>query len=398
MLLGSDSDVAPRARTESGVEAAVIGAGAAGLWAAAELRRRGVRVVVLERTGAVGTSWRGRYDGLRLNTVRWLSGLPRAPIPPRAGSWPTRDDFVAYLESFAEHQRFEVRFGTEVSRIDRAGEQWLLHTSAGALEARFVVVATGYDGVPKIPDWPGRDGFAGELLHASQYRNPQRFRTKDVLVVGVGNSGTEIATQLVDGGAARVRVSMRTPVNFVPREVFGIPMTVFARLSELQPDWVGDRLGVHMQKAAFGDLSRYGMPRAPYGISTELRVKGHGPVMDSGFVGALKTRRIELVPPVERFEGQHVVLSDGNRIGPEVVIAATGYRHGLERLVGHLGVLLPSGKPAVLGARTHPRAPRLYFNGFWLPASGQLPAARRTSGQIARAVARARHREKERVH
>jgi cation diffusion facilitator CzcD-associated flavoprotein CzcO len=349
-------------------------------------------VVLLERTGVVGATWRRRYDGLRLNTVRWLSGLHGMPIPRNAGRWPTRDDFVAYLENFAERNRLRIHFGIDVSRIERAGEEWLLETSAGALSARFVVVATGYDRTPKVPDWPGKEHFAGVLLHASEYRNPEPFRDKDVLVVGVGNSGTEIATQLAAGEAARMRVSMRTPVNFMPRELAGVPMTLFARLGELLPDRLGDWVGILAQRAAVGDLSRYGMPRAPYGISTELRVKGLGPVMDSGFVAALKEGRIELVRAVERFDGTEVVLAEGTRIRPEVVIATTGYSHGLEALVGHLGVLLPSGKPAVLAPRTHPNAPRLYFNGFWLPLSGQLPGMRRTSRQIARAAARERRR------
>lgn len=385
---------APRTSTSSGraslshAEAVVVGAGSAGLWAAAELQRRGFDALVLERADAVAESWRQRYDGLRLNTVRWLSSPAGASIPRGAGRWPTRDAFVAYLERFAERNRIPIRFGTEVSRIERAGEKWLLETSQGTLDARFVVVATGYDRVPKLPEWPGT--FAGELLHASQFRNPGRFRGKDVLVVGVGNSGSEIAAQLAAGAAGRIRVSMRTPVNLVPREFAGVPITLFARLGELLPDRLGDSLGLVAQRVAFGELSRYGMRRAPYGIFTELRAKGLGPVVDGGFVAALKERRIELVGAVERFDGTEVLLAGGTRIRPEVVIAATGYRHGLEGLVGHLGVLLSSGKPAVFGARTHPNAPHLYFNGFWLPLSGQLPAMRRTTRQIARAVARSR--------
>ena len=370
------------------VEAAVIGAGSAGLWAAAELRRRGISALVLERGDAVGGSWRGRYEGLRLNTVRRLSGLPGNPIPRRAGSWPAREEFIRYLEAFADGHRLEIRFGTEVSRVDRAGEEWRLETTHGTLDARFVVIATGYDRVPKIPAWPGRETFAGELIHAAQYRCAKSLRDKDVLVVGVGNTGTEIATQLVEGGARCVRVAMRTPVNLVPPTFLGVPMTIFARMSELSPAAVGDRVGWLVQRLALGDLAACGMPRAPYGISTELRIKGLGPVMDRGFVNALKQRRIQLVPAVERLDEQDVVLADETRIRPDTVIAATGYRHGLEGLVGHLGVLLPSGKPSVLGAKTHPQAPRLYFNGFWLPASGQLPGMRRTSKQIARAAAR----------
>jgi putative flavoprotein involved in K+ transport len=324
--------------------------------------------------------------------VRWLSGLQGAPIARGAGRWPHRDDFVRYLERLAERRKLDVRFGIEVRRIDRSGQAWRLESSAGPFLARFVVVATGYDRVPQIPDWPGRQTFEGQLVHASEYRNPEPFRSKDVLVVGAGNSGTEIATQLASAGAARVRVAMRTPVNIVPRDLLGIPITMFARIAERQPCWLVDRFGVAIQRLCWGDLTSYGMPSAPYGVGTELKVKGLGPVVDSGFVAALKNGRVELVGAVEGFEGPRVVLAGGTRIRPDAVIAATGYRHGLETLVGHLGVLLPSGKPAVLGARTHPAAHDLYFNGFWLPMSGQLPAMRRTSRRIARAVAGERRR------
>ena len=249
------------------------------------------------------------------------------------------------------------------------------------------MVATGYDGVPRMPAWPGRDGFTGELLHASSFRNADPYDGKDVLVVGAGNTGTEIATRLADGPAARVRVSVRTPVNIMPPTFLGVPATVLARMSEGAPAWVVDQGGFLMQRLAWGDLSPYGMPRSPYGIATELRVRGLGATLDRGFVAALKAGRLELVSAVEGFDGADVVLDGGERIQPQVVMAATGYRHGLEPLVGHLGVLLPSGKPAVRTGRAHPGAPGLYFNGYWLPLSGQLPAMRRTSARIARAIA-----------
>jgi putative flavoprotein involved in K+ transport len=373
------------------VETVVIGAGAAGLGVAVELRRRGVdEVVVLERADSVASSWRARYDGLHLNTVRWLSGLRRHPIPAGAGTWPSREAFIAYLEDVGARSGVEVRFGVEVQRIDRDGSLWKVETSSGALRAPFVVVAAGYDRVPRIPDWPGRERFTGELVHASQFRNAGPFRGKDVLVVGAGNTGTEIATRLADGGAARVRVSFRTPVNIMPPTFLGMPTPVLARMSENSPAWLVDWGGFLMQRIAWGDLSAYGMPRSPYGLATELRVRGLGATLDRGFVAALKTKRVELVPAVVELDGADVVLDGGERIQPDAVIAATGYRHGLEPLVGHLGVLLPSGKPAVRTGRAHPAAPDLYFNGYWLPLSGQLPAMRRTSARIARAIARGR--------
>jgi putative flavoprotein involved in K+ transport len=187
-----------------------------------------------------------------------------------------------------------------------------------------------------------------------------------------------------------VRVSFRTPVNIMPPTFLGVPTPLLARMSEDSPAWLVDRGGFLMQRLAWGDLSAYGMPRSPYGLATELRVRGLGPTLDRGFVAALKAGRIELVPAVVEFDGADVVLDGAERIRPHVVIAATGYSHRLEQLVGHLGVLLPTGKPAVRTGRAHPAAPGLYFNGFWLPLSGQLPAMRRTSRRIARAIVRER--------
>ena len=374
-------------------EAVVIGAGPAGLGAAGQLRRRGLEVVVLEAAEAVATSWRGRYLGLRLNSVRWLTGIPGTPIPRSTGRWPSREDYVAYLERYATDQELDIRFGIEAQRVDRDGEHYLVTTSEGTVRARYVVVATGYDREPVIPDWPGRDEFAGDLLHSSRYRDPKPFRGKEVLVVGTGNTGTEVSTQLARGGAARVRVAVRTGKNIFPRTVWGLPITAWGRMSALQPAWFTDRMGRVMQRSAWGgDLSEYGMPRPPHGIATELRVTGLGAVVDGGFVAALKEGAIEVVPAVERFEGTDVVLADCSRLSPDVVIAATGYRHGLEGLVGHLGVLSDAGRPLVMGGETHPEAPRLYFNGYWLPLYGQLTAMRRTSRQIGRAVARDRRR------
>ena len=370
----------------SGTEVAVIGAGPAGLAAAAQLHRRGLAPAVLERSPEVGASWRERYDGLRLNTVRWMSGLPGGPIPRSAGRWPARADFVRYLERYAERQRLEVHTGVGVARVDRDGDGYRLHASTGELKSRFVVVATGYDHEPVIPAWPGRDDFTGRLLHASAYRNATPFSGRHVLVVGTGNTGVELAVEILET-AASVRVSMRTPPNILTREIFGLPSTVLGRMSESSLDALTDRSGFLLQRMLWGDLEPYGIPRPPYGIATELRVKGLGPVVDSGFVAALKQRRIAIVPAVERFNAADVVLRGDVRLRPDVVIAATGYRSGLEELVGHLGVLLPNGRPAINGARTHPNAPGLYFNGYWLPLSGQIPALRRSSRALARAVA-----------
>jgi cation diffusion facilitator CzcD-associated flavoprotein CzcO len=200
-------------------EVIVAGGGPAGLAVAALLRSRGFETLVLERTAAVGASWRTRYAGLRPNTQRSISALPGYRIPRCYGRYPRREDFVAYLETYAAQHRLAVRFGIALERIDRAEDEglWQLDTSNGSLLARYVIVATGYDAAPRLPAWAVSDGFAGELIHASEYRSAVTYRGHEVLVVGAGNTGIDIAGFLIEAGAS-VSLAMRSPPNLFPRE------------------------------------------------------------------------------------------------------------------------------------------------------------------------------------
>lgn len=211
-----------------------------------------------------------------------------------------------------------------------------------------------------------------------------------MLVVGTGSTGNELAVDLLEGGARRVRVSMRTPPNLFPRAWLGVPTSAVARVGKLLPARVGDRVGFALQRLMWGDLGRYGLPRAPEGVATALARRGHGLTVDGGLVDAVKRGDIEVVAAVERFDGPEVILADGNRLMPDAVIAATGYHQGLGPLVGHLGVLAPDGRPIVVGAQTAAHAPGLHFMGYRLPVSGQLPELRADARALARAVVRPR--------
>ncbi|NEA17923.1 flavin-containing monooxygenase [Streptomyces halstedii] len=367
----------------------VVGGGPGGLATAAALRERGVRAVVLEKAGDVGASWRRHYERLHLHTTRRWSSLPGLAMPRRFGRWVSRADMVRYLEKYAEHHDLEVVTGVEVSRIDRAadGTGWRLSATGGrVLTGRAVVVATGFNHTPLIPEWPGRQGFTGTLLHAADYREPGPYAGQDVLVAGIGNTGAEIAVDLVEGGAARVRIAVRTPPHIVRRSTAGWPAQATAVLVRRLPVPLVDAAGRLMCRISVPDLSAHGLPRPRKGLYSRVR-QGAIPVQDVGLVTAVKSGRVVPVAAVESFDGDAVVLADGTRATPDTVIAATGYTRSLEGLVGHLGVLDDRGRPVVRGARSPKQAPGLYFTGFTNPISGMLREiardARRTAAKLA---------------
>jgi putative flavoprotein involved in K+ transport len=368
----------------------VIGGGPGGLAAAYALRARGIRAVVLERSERVGASWRGHYDRLHLHTTRRLSGLPGLAMPRRFGRWVARDDVVRYLEKYAEVHELEIVTGVEVSRIERSadGTGWLLHATGGReLTGRAVVVATGTNHTPRLPDWPGRDTYTGELLHAADYRNPRPYAGRDVLVVGAGNTGAEIAVDLVEGGAARVRLSVRTTPHIVRRSTAGWAAQYTGIVVRRLPVRLVDRLAGPMAKVSVPDLSAQGLARPDTGLYSRVK-DGSIPVQDVGLIDAVRKGRVEVVAAVEAFEGSKAVLAGGERIEPDAVVAATGYARSLEGLVGHLGVLDARGRPVVHGARSPKDAPGLYFTGFTNPISGMLRELAIDAEKIAKTLAK----------
>jgi putative flavoprotein involved in K+ transport len=371
-------------------ETVVIGAGPGGLATAAVLKRRGIAATVLERSDNVGASWRQHYDRLHLHTVRWLSNLPGYRFSSKHGRWVSRDGVIGYLERYARHHDLDVRTGVEVRGLERGADGWTLGTSQGPIHARFVVVATGYNHTPVLPDWPGRDGFAGELIHGQDYRNAEPYRDRDVLVVGSGNTGAEIAVDLVEGGAARIRMAIRTPPHILLREVNGMPGQVTGLVLRHLPLRVADAIAAGAAKINVGDLSEYGIAVPPHGPVTRAVKEDVIPILDVGLIDMLKQGRVEVVAAVTGFDGADVVLADGSRIQPGAVIACAGYARGLEPLVGHLGILGHKGRPTVHGGQTHPNAPGLYFIGYTNPISGMFREFGIVARRIARAIARDR--------
>jgi putative flavoprotein involved in K+ transport len=365
----------------------IVGAGASGLSAAGALARRGIDAVVLEQDARLGGTWARRYDRLHLHTVRRFSGLAHFPIPSRYPRYLSRDDVVAYLGEYARHFGLRVVAGVTVQGIRSRGTSangWTLETMGGdAWHGRVVVIATGQYRQPIVPPWVGRETYVGRLAHSVTYSNAAPYVGQRVLVVGAGNSGAEIATDLIDNGAGSVAVSIRTPPPIVPRDPFGLPVQRTSMLLSALPPAIANRLGWATARIVLGDLTRYGVPKGDFEPYTTGRV----PLIDVGFVDAVKRRRLTMRPALERLTQTGVVFADGTSEPFDAIIAATGFTTGLESLVDVPSVLNDLGEPC--GTSGEPTAHAgLYFVGFTHSLRGHLFEANRASRRLALNVGR----------
>jgi cation diffusion facilitator CzcD-associated flavoprotein CzcO len=363
----------------------IVGAGPAGLGVAAGLGARGVPYTLLERADAVGWSWRNHYDRLHLHTVKQYSSLPGMDFPAHVGLYPSRDEVVSYLDRYAARFGIAPRLGEALQRARRDGDRWRVETDRGVYRARNLVVATGYNRVPREVRWPGQDTFQGTVTHSRRYRNGRGFQGQRVLVVGIGNTGAELALDLWECGA-RPSLAVRSPRHVVPRDVYGIPAQVNSLfvLSRL-PIALADRLSLRLLDRVVGDLGPYGLPRPAEGPLTQVVKRGRIPIIDIGTIALVKQGKVPIVPSPERFTATGAVHTDGVERTWDAVVCATGYHPGIEAFLDEA--------PATLDARGYPRAhgaacalPGLYFLGFRNPLTGQLHDLAREARAIVRAL------------
>ena len=365
----------------------VIGAGHGGIASALALKDRGVAALVVDEADQVASSWQARYDRLRLNTSRPTSHLPGRPYSKATPMFPTRDQVVQHIQGHARDAGLELLLGTRVQRLSRGNGGWSVETGKGEIDARQVVLATGYENEPLVPDWDGRESFAGELIHSADYRNADRFKSRRVLVVGPGCSGMEIAHDVATGGAAKVWLAVRTPPTIISRAgPGGLPGEWIGTALLYFPSRFGDALARFGSRQDFGDLSPYGLPVPEEGLMTRFRRDGTVPsIVDKEVIEAVKQGTVEVVGAVESLDSAGVILAGGSRVEPDAIICATGFRRALEPLVGHLGVLDDRGWPAV--AAPKPAAPGLRFVGY-TSRPGALGFISRQAKRSAKAIAR----------
>ena len=365
-------------------DAIIVGAGPAGLATAAALRARGLDAAILEKSDAVGAVWRRHYDRLHLHTDRARSGLPGLPIPRAYGRYPSRAHMIDYLEAYASKFALRPVFNAPVRTLRRDGQTWRAEAGENSRIAPIAVVATGWADYPYAPTWPGIETFGGEILHSSFYRNPAPFAGRRVLVVGSGNSGAEIALDLAEAGID-VALSVRSPINVIPRELFGVPILVFPTAEQWLPPRLADAINAPLLRYAIGSIEKLGLKRAAKGPLQSIAEDGRVPLIDVGTLDAIRDGRIKLRGDVASFSRENVGFRQSPAERFDTVILATGFRPDLRSLLPDAkGVLSATGAPLVSGRAT--AEPGLFFCGAIPSALGQFRQIGVEAARIAEAA------------
>jgi len=339
--LGRLSPPRPRAATPEQLDVVVIGAGQAGLSVGYYLARRGLRFAILDGNARIGDAWRKRWDSLRLFTPASLDGLVGMPFPGPSDAFPTKDEMADYLEAYAARFALPVRLGVRVERVSKRDGRYLIEAGERCFEAAHVVVAMAAYQQARVPELARELDPAITQLHSSQYRNPSQLKPGPVLLVGAGNSGSELAVEI--GRTHRLYMAGRD-TGYVPfniRSWFG--RNVAARLLL--------RIVFHRVLTTSTPMGRKARPGIVSKGGALIRVRSQ----DLAAVGVERVARVSAV------RDGRPVLEDGRVLEVDNVIWCNGYDAGFSWI--DLPVFDDRGEPRqVRGVVTD--EPGLYFVGL----------------------------------
>jgi len=344
----------------------VIGGGQAGLATGYYLQQQGRSFVILDASKRIGDSWRKRWDSLRLFTPARYNGLPGMPFPAPAHSFPTKDEFAGYLEAYAARFELPVRTGVRVDCLSRQGERFVVTAGDRRFEAENVVVAMANFQRPQVPP------FARELdpgvvqLHSSEYRNPSQLQDGGVLIVGAGNSGSEIALE----------VAPDHPTWMSGRDTGHIPFRIEGVAARLLLIRLVLRFLFHRLLTVATPIGRKVRPKALSQGGPLIRVKPED----------LAAAGIERVPRTAGVRDGLPVLEDGRVLDVANVIWCTGFHPGFSWIdLPVLGSQEPIHERGVVASE-----PGLYFVGLhflYALSSVMIHGVNRDAERIANEIA-----------
>lgn len=351
----------------------IVGAGPAGLATAYYLQQRGLPFRLLEKD-EVGSSWADHYEHLNLHIPKSASALPGLAMPEDYPTFPSGKQFQRYLAGYAEHFGFPIETGVHVRQAQRLPDEWQLDTNRGRYRTAVLVAATGIWGTPYRPPLPGEEAYSGKMLHAQDYKRPNDYRGKRVLVVGCGNTGTEIASALAEH-AASVGIVVRRGLTMVPYPTRSWLMYPVAWLLRTLPKRLVNRL-LALKRKGFPEL---GLPLPDQPLSEVF------PVVGFEIVEQVRAGRVTVHPGIARLDGDMVHFEDDQEREYDTIILATGFRPSLSFLEDYIR-RNPNGTPELQGTRSV-LEPSLVCVGYHYPTTeAWLMALPRTARAAAEEV------------
>jgi thioredoxin reductase len=362
----------------------IIGAGPAGLAVAGRLSKLNIPYEIIEMTDNVASTWRNHYDRLHLHTAKDLSHLPHLKFPKEYPIYVSKNDVVSYMENYAEHFNIKPHFREKATSIKNENGTWITTTASDKVwQSDSIIIGTGSNRVQNSPSWPGLDNFKGIIQHSKDYRNGKEYKDKNVLIIGMGNTGAELAIDLNENGA-KTYISVRGPVNIVTRDFNGKPTQYTAIKLQKLPPWLNDFIANTVQKLTVGDLSKYGIQNLKMSPSAQLRELGKTPIIDLGTIDLIKKGEVNIKPGIQNFTQNGIVFENGEKQEFDAVILATGYKPEVEDFL--------ESTEHIFNSLNLPKSPiieqnkGLYFIGFDLYNGGVLYSIHRNSELIVKDI------------
>ena len=358
----------------------VIGAGSSGIAAAKALHERGFAFDCFEASDRVGGMWvyknrnglSGAYRSLHINTSRDRMSYADFPMPASYPDFPHHTQIAAYFDAYVDHFGFRDRitFETTVTRAERRdGGGWEIATDDGETRAYdALIVANGHHWDPRRPEFPGQDRFAGVQIHSHDYRgdDPEFFRDKSVVVLGMGNSAMDIAVE-ASFFARDVFLAARRGAWVIPKYMFGRPLDTLGAPPQV-PFAVRRRVQQAMLQLTVGDMERYGLPKPDHGL-----LEAHPTISDDA-LSRIAHGAITPKPNIAELTERTVRFADGSEVEADVVVYCTGYKVTFPFFDPEL-IAAPGNDLPLFRRVFHPDIPDVYFIGLLQPLGAVMPLA-----------------------
>jgi indole-3-pyruvate monooxygenase len=348
----------------------VIGASISGLALAASLQKQGIEYIIIEKESQAVAPWRNHYDRLHLHTNKRVSNLPYKKFDNTIPQYPTRQQVVDYLEDYQKEFKIDPVFNSEARSVKRGDGYWLTETNNETFRSKYVIMATGPFGEPKPVNFKGMETFPGKLIHSYAYKTGKGFKGQKVLVVGFGNSACEISIDLYEQGALP-SMSVRSPVNVIPRDILGIPILEISQLMSRMPPRIADMVNAPLMRLLFGDITKLGLKKMLYGPFEQIQKDGNVPVLDIGIIKHIRKGHIKIYQDIDHIEGSTVHFINSKKENFDAIIAGIGYYQNAAEIVRADKTRFEDLRSCV-DKQKYFGKDGLYFCGFWIGPRGQI--------------------------